>query len=80
MIEHKFDKFGKKCGLLPNNATSLRVITIRTSHTLTKCKTILGMLMMELFVHKCREIQRHFQYLDTIFKIIRGNMGYYIGL
>jgi len=76
-----FDKFAHEFNLLPSIADPCVYYSNDEQHS-DKVKTILGIFMDDGIVcsTNAAKLEDILQYLDNVFKITRGDMGYYIGL
>ena len=76
-----FDKFAQEFNLLPGIADPC-VYYSKDTHHPDKIETILGIFVDDGIVcsTNANKLEDILQYLDNVFKITRGDMGYYIGL
>ena len=76
-----FDKFAQQFNLLPSVADPCVYYSNDVQHP-EKVETILGIFVDDGFVCSTDvdKLESILQYLDRVFKITRGDMGYYIGL
>ena len=76
-----FDKFAQQFALLPSIADPCVYYSKDMTHP-NKIETILGIFVDDgiLCSTDATKLEDILQYLDMVFKITRGDMGYYIGL
>lgn len=76
-----FDKFAQQFNLLPSIADPCVYYSNDVQHP-EKVETILGIFVDDGIVCSTNadKLESILQYLDIVFKITRGDMGYYIGL
>ena len=76
-----FDKFAQQFNLLPSVADPCVYYSRDITHP-QKIETILGIFVDDGIVCStdATKLENILQYLDRVFKITRGDMGYYIGL
>ena len=76
-----FDKFAQQFNLLPSIADPCVYYSNDTTHP-DKVETILGIFVDDglLCSTNAQKLEDILHYLDNVFKITRGDMGYYIGL
>ena len=77
----KFDKFAQQFHLLPSIADPCVYYSKDITHP-EKVETIFGIFVDDGIVSSTNatKLEDILQYLDRVFKITRGDMGYYIGL